>query len=404
MKYAHLSDLHIGGWRDPKLRHLSTEVFLKAMDFCIEQNVDFILFSGDLFNTALPEVDKLNTTAKKLKQLKDKNIPVYVIPGSHDFSHSGKTMIDVLESAGLFTNVCKGEVVDSKLRLKFTIDKKTGAKITGMLGKKGMLDRIYYEDLDRARLEQEPGYKIFMFHTSITELKPKHLEKMDAYPVSLLPKGFRYYAGGHIHHKTEFTHPDYRYITYPGALFPNNFKEIESYGHGGLYIIDNDQVEWKPIKLKDRTAIKVDCDNKTPDEAYTAIKEELAKHNIQNSIVTLRLMGTLQTGKVSDIRFKDIVDICETNGAYTMLKNTSALHSKEYEEIKVQNAPIEEIESTLIKEHANQIKVKNLTQEEEINLTNHLMTALSAEKKEGETTNDFEERLKQSALKILQLE
>ena len=35
------------------------------------------------------------------------NIEVYVIPGSHDFSPSGKTMLDVLENSGLVINVNK---------------------------------------------------------------------------------------------------------------------------------------------------------------------------------------------------------------------------------------------------------------------------------------------------------
>jgi len=97
MKYAHLADLHLGSWRDDKMRDLSTKAFLKAIDLCFEQQVDFILFAGDLFNTSLPSLDTLKIVTQKLKEIRDKNIPLYVIPGSHDFSPSGKTMIDVLE-------------------------------------------------------------------------------------------------------------------------------------------------------------------------------------------------------------------------------------------------------------------------------------------------------------------
>ncbi len=168
MKYAHFADLHLGSWRDPKMRDLSTQAFLKGMDECIENNVDFILFAGDLFNTSLPSLDSLKIVTKKLKELKDQNIPVYIIAGSHDFSPTGRTMIDVLENAGLLKNVCRGRINQEtkKLHLKFTTDEKTGVKITGILGRKGMLDQAYYETLAREHLEQEPGYKIFMFHTA----------------------------------------------------------------------------------------------------------------------------------------------------------------------------------------------------------------------------------------------
>ncbi|MEK6899497.1 MAG: metallophosphoesterase [Nanoarchaeota archaeon] len=110
MKYAHLADLHLGSWREPKIRDLSTKSFLVAIDQCIEQKMDFIIFAGDIFNTALPSLDILKIVTKKLKELKDKDIPLYVIAGSHDFSPSGKPMIEVLENAGLLKNVCRGKV------------------------------------------------------------------------------------------------------------------------------------------------------------------------------------------------------------------------------------------------------------------------------------------------------
>ena len=147
MKFAHLADCHIGSWRDPKLRDISTKAFVKAINECIEEKVDFVLIAGDLFNTSLPALDNLKSATTKLKQLNDLGIPVYIVAGSHDFSPSGKTILDVLEEAGLLINVARGEDVEGRLKLNFTIDKKTGAKITGLLGRKGSLEKSYYESL-----------------------------------------------------------------------------------------------------------------------------------------------------------------------------------------------------------------------------------------------------------------
>ena len=66
MKYAHLADLHLGSWREDKMRDLSTQAFLQAIDTCIQEKVDFILFAGDIFNTSLPALDTLKIVAKKL--------------------------------------------------------------------------------------------------------------------------------------------------------------------------------------------------------------------------------------------------------------------------------------------------------------------------------------------------
>lgn len=423
MKFAHLADCHIGSWRDPKLRDISTDAFVKAIDTCIEKSVDFILIAGDLFNTSLPSIDRLKQTVEKLKELKDKNIAVYMIAGSHDFSPSGKTMLDVLESAGLIVNVTKGDIVEvseitpknnsgmisehvknrpqqkgvfnEKIKLNFTVDKKTGAKITGMLGKKGSLEKSYYENLITEHLEKEEGYKIFMFHSAITELKPKSLEKIESHPLSLLPKNFNYYAGGHPHYVFNKEEKDYGLITYPGPLFPNNFKELEELGNGGFYIVENNKAEWHPIQIYNTFSIKIDCNNKTPEQVKEDILKGVKNKEFNDTIVTIRLEGTLESGKPSDIDFKNIFEFIYGKSAYFVMKNTNALKTKEFEEIKVQAGSVKEVEESLIKEHLGQIKVENMTTEKEEKLIKNLMNSLTTEKKEGERVVDFEKRVKE---------
>ena len=105
-----------------------------------------------------------------------------------------------------------------------------------MLGKRGTLEKSFYEQLDREYLEQEikkqPGYHIFMFHSALNEFKPENAQAQESMPVSLLPRGFNYYAGGHVHtvfHRDE-TANSYGIITYPGPTFPCDFKEIDVCG------------------------------------------------------------------------------------------------------------------------------------------------------------------------------
>ncbi len=402
MKFAHLADCHIGSWRDPKLRDISTKAFIKAIDLCIEKNVDFILISGDLFNTSLPNIDNLKKTVTKLKELKDKNIPVYIIAGSHDFSPSGKTMLDVLENAGLFVNVAKREIIDDKLKLNFTIDNKTGAKITGLLGKKGGLEKKYYKDLIRENLENEPGYKIFMFHSAITEFKPKDLEKMDSQPLSLLPKNFNYYAGGHPHYVFNTKEKDYGIIAYPGPLFPNNFRELEKLGNGGFYLVEDDKLEWQQIQIYNTYHINIDCNHKTIEEIEEELSREIQDKELIDTIVTIRLEGTLKSGKPSDINFKEIFNKFHEKGAYFVMKNTNKLASKEFEEIKIEEKSVEDIEENLIKEHLGQIKVKDLDISTEEELTKELIKILNQERKEGERVFDFEKRVNEEVEKVLE--
>ncbi len=412
MKYAHLADLHLGSWREPKMRDLSTKAFLTAIDQCVQNQVDFILFAGDIFNTSLPSLDTLKIVTKKLKELKDKNIPLYVIAGSHDFSPSGKTMIDVLENAGLLKNVCRGKIHPEtrELHLQFYIDPKTEAKLTGILGRKGQLDKTYYQNLHLDNVEQEQGYKIFMFHTTLSEMKPKHMEKIESQPASFLPKNFNYYAGGHIHHPTKIELEDYGTLTYPGALFPNNFSEVEKYSYGGYYLITventqenkyNQSVEWIPLKVVEHHALTINCNNKSPEIITFEILDHFEKSNIQDTLTTIRLYGTLAKGKVSDINFNQIFAELYNKGAYFVMKNTTGLQTEEFEEIKLAASNPETMEEEIIKEHLQQNKVYDA--ETEFLLTKSLLTALTTSKKEGETLSDFQERIIQEIIRILNL-
>src|SRR3989338_629470 len=383
MKFANLADCHIGSWRDPKLKDISTIAFQKAVDKCMEENVDFILISGDLFNTSLQRIDNLKTVVNILRELKDKNIPVYVIPGSHDFSPSGKTMLDVLEQAGLFVNVVKGEEIEGKLKLNFTIDKKTGAKITGMLGKRYSLEKSYYQNLILENLEKEDGYKIFMFHSGIDELKPEDMANVITQPLSLLPKNFDYYAGGHMHIVHETKIDGYGLIAYPGPLFPNSFSELEKLERGGFYIVENNAPRFEPIQVFNIYKIIKDCNGKSPEQIYDEMISEINDKEFNNTLVLVRLYGSLSSGKPYDIDFKEIFAKLYSKSAYFVMKNTNALTSKEFEEIKIDISSVEDAEDAIIKE---------------------MMKILSAEKQEGETNPDFERRIKEEMNKVLDID
>ncbi|MBI2660436.1 exonuclease SbcCD subunit D [Candidatus Woesearchaeota archaeon] len=404
MKFAHLADCHIGSWRDPKLKDTSTLAFCKAIDKCIKEKVDFILIAGDLFNTSFPRLDNLKAVVTKFKQLKDLEIPVYIVPGSHDYSPSGKTILDVLEEAGLFVNVFKGSAEDGKLKLNFTVDKKTGAKITGILGKRGSLEKSYYEKLILENLEGEEGYKIFMFHSGIDELKPKEMENIISQPLSLLPKGFDYYAGGHVHIVDDKQIEGYGRIVYPGPLFPNSFAELEKLERGGFYIVEDGNARWEPVQIYNIYKINKDCSHKSPDEIKNEIFNEIKNKEFNNTVVLIRLFGTLESGKPSDIDFKEIFNEIYSKSAYFVMKSLHALASQEFEEIKTDAKNVDDIESFLVKEHLGQIKLDNLSTEKEEELIKNLMKILSTEKQEGETVPDFEGRVREEVGRVLELD
>jgi DNA repair protein SbcD/Mre11 len=393
MLFAHLSDCHIGGWREEKLRKLNLDCFREAVNVVLIKKVDFVLISGDLFNTAIPQIDFIKDVTIEIKKLKDVGIPIYVVAGSHDYSPSGKTMLDVLENAGLVVNVMKRE----KEKLTFTIDQKTGAKIVGMYGRRGGLEIKDYEAIDYSHLEKEEGFKIFLFHTAINEFKPKGLEEMNGASAASLPKNFNYYAGGHVHYVFQKKFGN-GWLTFPGALFPNNFKEIEEWNHGGLYLVDEkSKWEYIPIKLRDVESFNILVDNLTPEKATQKIIEETKNQNITGKIVTLRVSGKIE-GRTSDIDFSAIDE--NLGNAYQLLRNTSKLSSNEIEEFKLRKGTVKEIEQDIMEEVESPVKLKD----DNKSLTLALMESLQQERGEGEKVLDYDKRILQEGIKVLELE
>ncbi len=408
--FAHIADCHIGSWKDMRMRTLAEEAFDRTVSICIDRPVDFVLIAGDLFHTSLPGIDSIKRVVEALKKLKDRQIPVYLIPGSHDYSPSGRTMLDVIEKAGLCVNVAKGHVEEEQLALEFTEDKKTGVKIAGIIGRRGMLERSYYRDLKREPLEAEQGFKIFMLHTALEELKPKELKAVEAPPLSLLPKNFPYYAAGHVHYILEKRIQDYGLVVYPGPLFPDNFSEIEEFGHGGFFMVAANtdtaevNVERIPVMVKNAASLSLECEGLSPEEVQVNILEKIRSQEYVDTIVTLRLWGRLSSGRVSDIDFKAIFHELYERGAHFVMRNTAKLESPEFEETKMKHSSVEELERQAIAEHTGQIPIKGWEQEKQRHVTSRLIDTLAQDQLEGERKQDYERRLLDAIFPLLGLE
>ncbi len=377
MKFAHLGDCHLGAWKQPEMQELSMQAFAKALEICKQEKVDFILISGDLFDTALPSVDILKEATGLLRSVKEEGIRIYCIAGSHDFSATGKTFLDVLENAGLIVNVAKEENGILKI-----FKDPVGAKIAGWVGKKGGLEKHDYEKFDFSQLEREDGFKIFMFHSTIDELKPRELEMIEGHSVNLLPRNFNYYAGGHIHARIEKHIPTHGLVVYPGPLMPANFLELEKLKHGGFYIVEveNNIVKPKfvPISLVDVKSCTINVDGLTALEAEEKILTSV--EDWENKLLLLRIEGAIN-GKLSDINLKAIDE--KFKDAFLILKNTSRLTTKEVEKIEVKAGTIDEIENSAF---------ENLDENSKL-LAKKLFQILDIEKDEEEKKANFEERL-----------
>lgn len=399
MRFAHIADCHLGAWREPKLQHLNLEVFRRAIAICIQEKVDFVLVAGDLFDISMPPIEILEEAFVQFRRLKEAGIRCYIIAGSHDFSVSGKTFLNILEKAGFCDNIAKFEERDNCTYLDFFIE--GDLLLAGLPGKKAGLERNMFKNLVMDDLNKHNDkIKIFMMHTTITEVKPKELESVETIEGVYLPDGFDYYAAGHLH-KVKEKIIDKRHIIYPGPLFPNNFGELEELKAGNFCIVEIEKNKRFPkvrrieIKLKDVLVIEVDVNGKDSETATHLVIKGISSQDIKDKIILLKIKGKLN-GKISDIRFDDIN--ANLVDAYAHLRNTSELSSSELEiEVKTKSDNIDEIEQEVITRYTQQ------QGDEFSSFIFNMIKSLDMEKQEGETSTSFESRVNEAAIKILDI-
>jgi DNA repair exonuclease SbcCD nuclease subunit len=79
VRFAHIADVHLGGWKQQQMQDLNFESFKQAVDICINSRLDFVLFAGDLFDSAYPPIEILKETFAQFKRLKDSGIPCFIM-------------------------------------------------------------------------------------------------------------------------------------------------------------------------------------------------------------------------------------------------------------------------------------------------------------------------------------
>jgi DNA repair exonuclease SbcCD nuclease subunit len=383
MKFAHMGDCHLGGWRQPELKEINFRSFQEAIRRCIKEEVDFVLIAGDLFDSAYPPIEILRDTFAELRKLKEVNIPVFLIAGSHDYSVSGKTFLDVLDKAGFCKNVSAFEEKGGSLLLQPTLFENVA--IYGYPGKKAGLE---VDEIAKIKLQDAPGFfKILMLHTTIKDA----IGNMPIKAVNheTLPK-VDYLALAHLH----INYCKENRI-YSGPIFPNNLSELEELQQGSFYIFDRGKIKKEEIKIKDVLVYYLEVNNALA--ATDEIISLLSSSNLKDKIVILKLSGILEKGKHSDIDFTKIEKVAREQGAFTLLKSTTKLHTQEME-IQDEIFDSANLESQIMSnfEKAHPSKYSAMVPE--------LIKALQVDKLEDEKVAVFEERLLSDVGKIIQNE
>ena len=341
VNFVHVSDTHLGA-SNFKLREREKDffdAFSQVIDYCLKEKPGFVVHSGDLFDKGKPGNHVLLFVITELLRLKKAGIPLFIIPGSHDMSVDG-TFITILESVGLLTNVGKPEnfIKDGdSFIMKGAV--MPGAVIYGVPGVRANIPKVYESLVP----DDSPGFRIFLFHHITSNVIGT--EDFSDIPLSLLPRGMDYYAGGHWHESEFFSYDD-KPLVYAGSTEYHNIDSMEKGSPRGFIHYNGKPVF---IKLNNRAVVtkRVDCSGLNPDECVSKCISNLIDSN--NGLLVLSLFGRLGKGKRSEVNTELIRDACKSKGFIHANVRVSDLVNPEEELISVKGRTIEAIEDEFLR-------------------------------------------------------
>ncbi|MGX8694429.1 MAG: metallophosphoesterase family protein, partial [Methanobrevibacter sp.] len=296
MKFAHLADTHLGYRQFGLIEREKDfyEVFEKVIDKIIEEKVDFVIHSGDLFETARPSPIALLTFQKGLLKLKGAGIPMYAIAGNHDI---------VMRNGSI-----PPQIIFKKLGLKVISPINTnymhgGVFIGGLPFYPSSQVKVLKSKLDELSKKAANHEKsILVLHQGIDKYFGYNYEL----EIGDLPDNFTYYALGHIHNYINDSFGNGR-LVYPGSAEIWKVDELGDYAKNGKGFVVVDLEGQKPLVKR----IKVDM----PREF---IRRSLDYNNLENGIA-----GIKET--IKDFDKKPILNLeirnvdSDTGGVYELI-------------------------------------------------------------------------------------
>ena len=246
IKIAHFADTHLGykqyGLIERELDFY--DAFKNIINNIIEKKVDYVIHCGDLFEHSKPPIKALLVAQEGFLKLMEHNIPVIVIAGNHDKLQRRETSIpqELYENDNFHILTIENPTINLNEELVVSglpFIKKEHEDVV-----KDMLYNIF-EDVKNYK------HKILMLHGGVS----KYFDFNPEFELETIPKGFDYYAMGHIHKRVIEKNFRDGILSFPGSTEINNRGEISEYvengkGYNLLTIEENIKVEYISVELE----------------------------------------------------------------------------------------------------------------------------------------------------------
>jgi len=234
--FVHVADLHLGYaqyYLDARRQDFN-RAFREVVEKTLELEPDFMIIAGDIFQHARPSNIILENAINNFRRLKDAGIPVLTVDGSHDSAPNviTGTILTPLDSAGLLHYLPRHEGASWR---------NESCYVYGIpnLRTRQRTEHSLPAFMKENKPKLDPSlFNIFVFHMALDlpSVKPPQMEA-EARP-DLIPEGFNYYAGGHIHKPYEIPFKN-GLLVYSGCTETVSYEDAEV--EKGFYHIEVNQ-------------------------------------------------------------------------------------------------------------------------------------------------------------------
>jgi DNA repair exonuclease SbcCD nuclease subunit len=240
--FVHAADLHLGyaQYGLEVRRQDFDDAFNELVDKTIELKPDFMVIAGDLFHQPRPSNVTLENAIRSFKRLRDADIPVLTVDGSHDSAPNSitSTILYPLDSSGLIHHLPRHEGACWR---------KSG--VCYVYGIPNFRSRHKTEEALPVFLQQNPPApepsmsNVFVFHGAV-DLQGVNAPFEAELSPQLIPDGFGYYAAGHIHERFLGKFKS-GLLAYSGCTETVSYDETQC-GKGFYHVHVNEKGELQP--------------------------------------------------------------------------------------------------------------------------------------------------------------
>ncbi|HVP41042.1 MAG TPA: DNA repair exonuclease [Candidatus Krumholzibacteriaceae bacterium] len=244
--FIHAADLHLGyaQYNLEARREDFDKAFQELVNKSLELKPNFLIIAGDIFQQARPLNSTLESVIQNLRKLRDADVSVLAVDGSHDAAPNviTGTILNPLDSAGLIYYLPRHEGAC------------WGNENCYVYGIPNFRTKRRTEELLPEFLKQNPPtpdpklFNILVFHMALDmpDFKPPQMEA-EATP-EMLPDGFNYYAGGHVHQPVHMKFKN-GILAYSGCTETVNYEDA-GVNKGFFHVEVNDKGELSLQRIK----------------------------------------------------------------------------------------------------------------------------------------------------------